>query len=433
MKDLADLTVCTVDYGTFIGLAQCMGKQVKKSLYYSPYETEYRNIETCVYGDGMSHIERVDDFMGDLGEIDLFLFPDIGYGGLQKHLLSLGKLVWGSRGASDLELYRTRFLKVIAECGLEVPPYVVCRGLTELSEVLKKTTDKWVKVNRYRDQMETWHHIDWRHSERMMESLACAFGPLKEHVVFVVQEAINDALEVGYDGWAITDNNGQLQFPPLSYQGYEKKNQLYLGSARRYEELPSAVREINEKISPALACYGYRNFWATEIRIKDGIPHFIDPTARMAGQTMEHQLLTCENLPEVIYEGAKGNVAEPKFETPFAVEATLHLAGECEDWRTVAVPEDAEHCAVFYHCCFEDGAFHFPPSKNDEIGVVCGHGDTIEEAIENLKDNFELFKDTPVTIELSGFADLIEQIEDAESQGVKFSEDETPDPAIALT
>lgn len=432
MKDLSDLTVCTVDYGTFIGLAQCMGRQVKKSLYYSPYETEYRNIESCVYGDGMSQIERVDEYMDHLGEVDLWLFPDIGYGGLQRHLLSLGKLVWGSRGASDLELYRTRFLKVIAECGLEVPGYVVCRGLTELSDHLKQVKDKWVKVNRYRDQMETWHHIDYRHSERMLESLACAFGPMKEHIVFVVQDAINDALEVGYDGWAITGEDGQMQFPPLSYQGYEKKNQLYLGSARRYDELPSAVREVNDKISPALARYGYRNMWATEIRIQSDVAYFIDPTARMAGQTMEHQLLTCENLPEVIYEGSQGNVIEPHFDKPFAVEATLHLPADCEAWRTLEVPDGAEQCVVFYHCCFEDGAYHFPPAKNDEVGVVCGHGDTIEEAIEDLKSNFELFKDTPVTIELSGFADLIEQIDDAEKQNVTFSDEPTPDPAIVL-
>ena len=41
----------------------------------------------------------------------------------------------------------------------------------------------------------------------------------------------------------------------------------------------------------------------------------------------------------------------------------------------------------------------------------------MESALEHLKENFALLKNEPVSIDLSGFADLLKQIEDAKSEG----------------
>lgn len=434
MKPIEEITACIVDAGTFVPLADMMARRVKRCLYYSPFEQEYLSIERCVIGDGCEAFERCDDFLepDTLKEIDLFLFPDIGFGGLQRHLESLGKLVWGSRGASDLELFRTRFLDVIAKAGLPVVSSTKIRGLTALAEHLKSADDKWVKINRYRDNMETWHHIDYEHSRRELERLALCFGPMQDKVVFVVQDAINSeedspVLEVGYDGWAVDG-----QFPPASYQGYEKKNQLYLGSRLDAKELPEAVTFVNERMAPVLADYGYRNFWATEIRIKENVPYFIDPTARMAGQTMEHLLETCSNLADVIYQGAAGNLIAPEFTAPFAAEATLHYTAENEGWKTLCVPESVARWVKLYRYCCIDGIYQFPPHKSDELGVIVGNGETIEEAVEALKEHFAEIENEPVSIELAGFADLIEQIKEAEAEGVEFSDKPLPKPEIAL-
>lgn len=428
---------CVVDAGTFIPLADMMGRKAKKAYYYSPYEQEYLGIERCVIGDGFDTFERLDEFLDPnrLAEIDLFIFPDIGFGNLQRMLRDdMGKMVWGSMGASDLELYRTKFLKVLEDAGLPIVNSERVVGLTALGKMLKGVNDKWVKINRFRDNMETWHHSDYDHSERELERMALVFGPLKEHVVFVVQDAINGdddspVLEVGYDGWTVDG-----QFPESSFQGYEQKNELYLGSLMKYDEMPDHVRLVNEKMSGALADYGYRNFWATEIRIKDGTPYFIDPTARMAGQTMEHLLETCTNLPEVILAGASGELIVPQFQAKYAAEATLHYKtqNDCEAWKTLRVPENVLPWTKLYRCCFVDGSYQFPPHKSDELGVICGIGDSIENSIEHLMENFDSLESEPVCIESDGFADLLCQIKDAEKEGVEFSDAEIPEPEAVL-
>ena len=96
------------------------------------------------------------------------------------------------------------------------------------------------------------------------------------------------------------------------------------------------------------------------------------------------------------------------------------------------MPEGIEDKVKPCRCCFEDDAYQFPPHKTDELGVIIGQGDSIEGAIEDLKDNFEELEHEPVTINVAGFADLIEQIEDAKDEGVEFSDQPVPEPTIAI-
>lgn len=434
MKTIKEATVCVVDYGSFISLAECIGQKAKKTYCYTPFESEYLDVRDCIKAFGLPNVERLDEYLDpeNLKEIDLFVFPDRGYGGVQRLLKSMGKAVWGSLGGCELEEYRTKFLSVLKETGLPVVNSVRVKGLTALAEHLKGVTDKWVKINRYRENMETWHHLDYQHSERMLESLSVIFGPVKEHIVFIVQDPINDddgqsVVEIGYDGWFTGE------FPESSFQGYEKKNELYLGSRLSQEEIPAEVRHVNDAMAPVLERYGYCNFWATEIRKKGEVSYFIDPTARMPGQTGEQLLNTCSNLPEIIWAGANGQIVQPEFDYDFAVEATLHYtAGGPEDWKTVRVPEELKPWTKFYNYCFLDGAYHFAKHRNDEIGVLIGVGDTASEAIDHLKENIELFKDEPVCVRLEGFADLLKDVEKAESEGMEFSDQPLPDPCSVL-
>jgi hypothetical protein len=430
IKSTEDVTACVVDYGTFTGLAEALSRTYKQVYYHCPVDREYRNIADDSTGEGLKKVTKLEDFFEPaiLHEIDLFIFPDIGFGGVQKYLRSIGKAVWGSNGAHELELERDLFLEILEEVGLPVAESKVLKGISALSEYLKNVKNKWVKINKYRGNMETWFHTDYQHSARRLESMSVIFGGMKEHITFVVQDTIESEVECGYDGWCVDG-----KFPPISFQGYEKKNELYLGAALEEEDIPEEITYVNEKMSKILKEVKYRNWWATEIRVdKEGTPFFIDPTARHPGQTGEHQWETLSNIAEVIWAGANGEIIEPEFEWAFAAEATLHYEGGVaneaisQEWKILDVPKSTRRWFKPYHYCLVDNVYNFIPSDKDEVGVVLGVGDSIKECIKHLKKNLDTMKDLPVYAKLAGFKDLIDSIRVAEEHGIKFAK-EIPD------
>lgn len=422
-KSVQEATVCVVDYGSFICLAEKLAESFKKTYYYTPTSQEYYSITDLVKADGLENVERVHDIFEPefLDSVDLFVFPDIGYGGLQQHLRSIGKPVWGSMGADKLEILRTQFLKTLKELDLPVIHTEEIRGLSELREHLETVENKWIKVNKYRGNMETWHHVDIEHSRQYLDKLATEFGGLQETITFVVQDFIATDVETGYDGWCVDG-----EFPEESYQGYEKKDELYLGSLLSKDELPKEVRLINEALSPLLKKFGYRNFFATEIRVKDGIPYFIDPTMRMPGQTGEQMLETCSNIAEVIWHGAHGELIKPIFKYKFAAEASMHYTAG-GDWRVIKIPDEIRQWVKPFHYCKLDDLYHFPPKSNDELGVVLGLGNTIKEAVSALMEHIEKLDDEPIKCRVSGFLDLLSSIKDAKKHGIHFTSQKIPD------
>lgn len=432
MKPVEEVVACVCDYGTFVSLAERLGRDYKKVYYYSPFEAEYQDAKMTCKGDGLDRVNRLDEPLDpkNLDEIDFYIFPDIAYSGQQRLLRDrLDKKVWGSMGACELELYRTTFLTTIKKLGLQIVPYEKIVGLTALSDHLKTVENKWVKVNRYRGNMETWKHRDYPRSIGKLTSLRVEFGPYSEHAVFVVQDEIPDAREIGYDGFFIN-----RQFPPSSFQGYEKKNQLYLGSMRKWGMLPEAVRAVNEAMAPILDRYGYCNFWALEIRwLSDDEFYFIDPTARTPGQTGEQNFETMANLPELMWKAANGENIAPKWTATHAAAATIHHTDAApEEWKTFGIPEDVKRWAKLYHVCEVDGLFHVPPGKNDEVGVLLGTGNDVQSSFEALKENVEKLNNEPLKMELNGFADLLKDIEKAEEEGMEFSDKPMPEPAEVL-
>lgn len=435
MKPVEDVVACVYDYGTFLNVAEKLAETMKAVYYYSPWETEYQDVRNCITGCGLDKVKRLDEPLDPvvLEHIDLFVFPDIGFGSLQRHLRSLGKAVWGHMGADILETQRDHFLDVLEDLGLPTIHSEPLVGMSALVAYLKKHENKWVKLNRFRFNMETWKHKDYAQSERKLDSLAVIFGGAKERITFVVQDDIESDLEIGYDGWCIDG-----VFPFQSFQGYEKKNDLYLGALLSDVDLPEEIKTVNEAMSPVLEEYGYRCWWATEIRVADGTPYFIDPTPRMPGLTAEHQLETCANLADVIWHGANGVVLQPEFLWRFAAEATLNfdkLTGQDptirDEWKSLAIPKEVARWVKMMDYCVLDGVHHFSSRTTDEVGVVLGVGDSIEEAISHLKENLEGLKELPVSAEIAGFADLLEEINDAQSQGLHFAE-KVPKPETML-
>ena len=148
-------------------------------------------------------VDRIDSIWPYLNKIDVFIFPDLYHGPLQKHLDDMGVNVWGSRMGENLELYRETAKDILTKLGIDIGPYVVIEGTADLRKYLKSHKDKFIKVSKTRGDFETFHHEEFGITEPWLDELEYRIGPKKTFMRFIVEDAIEPAIEVGFDGYCI--------------------------------------------------------------------------------------------------------------------------------------------------------------------------------------------------------------------------------------
>lgn len=431
MKDTSELTACVIDGGLFVELALRLARKYKRVLYQCTIDQPFPKINEAVIGDGME-IERIQDFWPIKSEVDLFVFPDCANAGLQNELVAQGYPVWGSRDGVDLELKRLWFKKQLKSLGLEVGTYKVCRGLTELRQYLWDKEDKWVKISKFRGTRETWHWANRQTSEGELDNLGVLIGDMKESMVFIVEDCIETEVEWGYDGYFCGG-----RFPTVSCHGPEVKDKSYIGSIVQWSDLPEQVREILEMIAPLLSQLNYTNAFSAEIRIaKDGKAYFTDPTCRYPWPAGAPQMELYKNLPEIIWHGANGHCLDPEYDETVAAEVMINHDADEEKVRTLVVPDDVRQWTkLMWMCKTGPERYSFPPFPHscDAVGSLIGIGDTIEEAVDAVKEHVESFSDQPVTINTDVLAAGIKILQSAEESDIDLTEKPLPNPEVAIT
>lgn len=424
-----DVTCCVVDFGLFLPLALKLGKEFKHTYYYLPSHRGFPLLNDCVVGDGFDEIERIEEIWSVLPDVDLFVFPDLQFSELQLYLESLGKKVWGSRNGDDLELRRGLLKKTQERLGLDLPEYTSVKGISNLRSYLREHQDKFIKISKYRGCMETFHHISYELSQPMLDHLALLFGPLQDEVPFIVETPVKTDLEVGYDGWSIDG-----QWPIKGLQGWEAKDKALIASVQNYDEMAPEVTVVNEAFSPVLKEYHYRNFLSTEIRLAGEKSVMIDITCRAPSPGLEIHVEIWENIAELIWAGANGELIEPVPAAKFGVECMIDHTGDENRWRILEIPAKAEPWVKLYSACKYNDLYCLPPfpHSHDTIGAVVGIGNTIEAAIEHLKSTVELLKDQPVMVHTEALYDTMVAIHKAEKEGIEFTEQTVPEPETVL-
>lgn len=430
MNDWKKATVLCIDNGLFVGVAQTLAKEFGRVYYHTPdWAKGFPSIQDAIIGDGFDEFERINDIWDVMDKVDICVFPDICHSGLQLHLEFIGKRVWGARKGDGLEIIREKFLRELEAVGLDAPDWRMITGLTKLREYLAKHNDKFVKISRWRQDLETFHHIDYALSQTELDSLAVRFGPLQDDMPFIVVDPIECIAEVGYDGYCIDG-----KFPKQSAYGIECKDKGYIGTMKKHAELPKSVQEVNAALSKTLKGFNYRQFWSTEIRVTDDAAYFIDPTCRLGMPSGDAQLALYGNVAEIIWEGASGVLVDPKPSAKFVAQALMSHGGDKKEWRTLHIPDEVYDSVRLMYACKVGDVYAISPSSKcgDTIGSVIGTGDTIEDAIGNLKENAEALKQQPVTIHVESLVDVLRDIQEGEAEGIEFTKQEVPEPASVI-
>jgi hypothetical protein len=429
LKDIEDVVACVCDFGMFMPVAEKLAQHFKKVYYSTPTEKGFQEIGDFVLGDGLDNIHRLDDFLAPsvFDQIDLFVFPYILNSGLQEHLEQCGKAVWGARRADELERMKGKFYRTLEDIGLPVPPHEEIAGLSNLRAYLKEHDNVFVKISRFRGTMDTWKHRDYNQSLAYLDCLACKLGPFQDRIKFYVLDEIDTPTEGGIDTYCIDG-----QWPREAVLGYEKKNETYLATVKPMEDMPECFTKVNGAIGPVLAKYRYRQFFSTEVRVKGDQSFFIDPTCRTASPAGEEMLDLFGNLGDIVWRGAHGELVEPEITARFAGEAYIHWTGEKQEWKCLKVPEELRERVKIYGSAYLDGCFWWPPEDEEVIGCIVGIADSAQGVIDIVKETTEALGDAQIKVDIGGFSDLLKTIEEAQAQGVHFTDKPMPEPAEVL-
>lgn len=376
---LKDKTACVIDNGLFTELAVTLAKSFKHVYYLSSWVSSFPVAAAEEIGRGLPNVTRISHIWPILDEIDLFVFPDIYHGPLQVYLRSLGKRVWGSGLAESLEYKRAESKQWMADVGLPVGEHRVLAGMSDLRRHLQLHSNVYVKSST-RGDMETFHSANFPLIEPRLDELCHKLGARSFDYPFVVEEPIEAKVELGYDGYTIDG-----KWPTTALFGVEVKDSGYVGQAIPYSRLPRSLAYVNDKLSGLFEELNYRGFWSSEVRVSDdNIPFLIDPCCRMASPPGELYLYLIENLAEIIWEGAEGNLIDPEFSHPFGAQLVLKSDWAQYGWQPVEFPQELRDHVKIHYLTAKRGMHYFVPQQIPipEIGAVVAGGDTAEEAIE---------------------------------------------------
>lgn len=377
-------SVCVVDFGLFVELAQTLTQYFGKVFYHFPWAASaFPRSNSKVVGKGFPGVTVADSLWKIKDEVDLFVFPDVFSGDLQEELVAQGKQVFGSRRADELELYRAQAKKHFQSLGIPVGPYKVVTGIAALRQYLKIHRDQYVKCSVNRGDFETFHARDYKFIEPKIDELEHSLGFKKHDQVFVVEASIRDAVEIGIDTFSIDG-----QYPEQSLAGIEIKDKGYVGRMVTYATLPRQLTEFNEKISPTLKKYQCRNFFSTEIRVdRKKTAYILDPCCRAGNPPLFSELEFYNNLGEIIWEGAQGRVVSPT--SKYKWVAQIQISSDWIDVNrlTVQFPDNIRSQVKLLNAAYLQGQYYIIPQihKLKSVGAVVGMGQTMAEAIASCK------------------------------------------------
>ena len=427
MKPIDQVRLCVIDKGQFPFIADMLGQKCAKVWYWCESDDPFPTLKRGAIGRGSDTYERVADFWKIKSQCDGFVFPDCGYGGIQAELISQGFAVWGQNGLDALETNRGMFLNALKDLGLSVPPHRIIVGMTELTDWLKNEQDKYIKISKWRGDWETLHYIDWETDQEELMRRALRLGPLCEEIPFYVFDPIKTEVEDGIDSVCV---DGQL--PKNVIHGLECKDKAFLASHQTMDEMDEGMAKAYKGLATLLD--GYRAPLSLEARLDGEFTYPIDPTMRCGAPPSQLQTNFVTNLADTFWHGANGEILEPEFESEFAVQAQIvgDRDGNKDGWLTLKVPDELRpYCKFSFSCEYGNRTLIAPSELGTTVGWLVANGDTIKEAVENLKE-YRKSLPSDLDCDINSLANLIEEAHEAKDLGVNITDQQIPEPAIVL-
>lgn len=413
--NLSNKTCLVYDFGLFTEQAARLAKDLGTVWYYVPWEDAFPKIEKSLIGQDFDGLIRISSFWKYVDKADIIFIPDTHTGELVEFLKSKGYNVAGPGKAEILELNRVIGRKVQKKLGLPTQDTIVVKGLDNLKETLKKLEGDWfVKLNTFRGTIETFRHTDYESSELLLDHIAYETGPEKDILEFIVEKEI-EGIEPGTDNIFFDE-----VLSPTMY-GFELKGTGYIGKIVNTHEVPSSLKQIDDKLGEILKRLNYRFFYSTEVIVtKDKGGYLIDPCFRLAAPVVSAlQTEIIENYSEVVYGLATGEKVLPQYKAKYGGGVALESEWAQNHWLKINFPSEMRQWIKFRMAAKFGNNYYAVPGFTSLCSIIA-IGDTPQEVVEQVKDRVEQVKGYLVEKNTSGLDKILELIQEAKEYGIDF-------------
>ena len=410
-------TVLIYDYGVHTEFAIRLAKDYKKVYYYCHWEASLPKSNLALIGTGMDNVERVMSFLDYVDKVDLICCFDTYTSDIVGYLRKSGYRVWGAGKSEVLETDRWKSRQIQKAVGLPHQNTKHIIGIENLIDYLKGNENKFVKINKFRGDIETFHHDKYDETEaQYLGKIIHDFGAKGKTMEFIVEDAVGE-VEPGLDGWVIDG-----EYPEVVMYGYENKDSSYLGRTSFFNNVPESVRTSCEKLAPVFKKLGGRTFFSTEIRVdKQGIGYLIDPTVRVPLPPSGVHLEMWKNLSEIIWYGAGGEVITPKAAGIYGAEIILTSSWAEDNWLYIDFPEEIRQWVKLRMAFQTEEGKHYAVPGNTFIGTVVGIGNTPQEAIDKVKERVVKVKARDLDFDIGGLDHILnDMVSKGRRLGIKF-------------
>lgn len=402
--------------GLFTEAAVRLARDMAEVYYWCEWREAFVGITRAKIGDGLEGIKRIDHYEDYLDSVDLIFIPDTMCGSLVEWLKRHQYPVAGAGAAEKIELDRWFGRNLQRRNGLPVQETHRIIGVDNLREFLKARKNYYIKIDCYRETLESFKHTDWKSSEQQVDDLALKLGPYKNKFAFTCEELL-EGVEPGIDGitW-----DGKLLYPAMC--GYEAKG---VGIIERIyqteEETPLALKVVHDGMSSEFKKNRTKFFFSIELKIgKDKVPYVIDPTIRLAAPgTSAIQLEAIENYAQVLMGLASNSPVLPVMKKKYWAAVAGESSHADKRWLNVEVPADMRRWVKFRMAAKVAGEFYACPGFGS-ICSVLGSGNTIDEAIGQVQERVKKVKASGLHFDDVGLDNLKKDIEEGRKYGVDF-------------
>jgi hypothetical protein len=417
-EDLKTKSVAVIDNGIFSEAASTLAKSFGKTYYTSPWVADFPSSAKVEIGEGFPEYERVASIWQVIDDVDLFVFTDLHQGDLQNYLAAQGKRVFGARNGDELETQRTEAKAYFESLGIPQAPYEVVKGMENLRKYLEGRNDKvWVKISLTRNDTETFPVEGYAGSKNRLDRLEAELGPAATEMEFIVEDDLPDTLDIAIDTYCI---NGD--FPSKAMLGTEKKDEGYVCAVKDWKEMPPKLMDIYHKLASTLGKYDYRCVLSLECRMGAKETYLCDPCCRGGSPPFELQLNMIENLAEIVWAGADGEMVQPKFAARYGAQFIVESKWVVNNPLLVEFPAKYREQIKFRYATMFGKELWIMPQRNDTPGFasIVVTGDSLDACFDEAREISDQIKGCQVECCIGSVGGLKENLAQFKKLGVQF-------------